>query len=104
MTSWLVLAQGANAPRSGRIRDGAKGGSLFGFLHYLFKSRRLEHLHFVLFTRQGCHLCEEAERLLQKEQQRYNFKLEIVDIDSQKELAAQFGKQVPVVTVNGPEQ
>ena len=74
---------------------------MFGFLRYLFGYRRLEHLHFTLFTRQGCHLCEDAELLLQKEQQRYHYQLEIVDVDSQKELVARFGEQVPVVTVNG---
>jgi glutaredoxin len=74
---------------------------VLGFLRYLFGSHRLEHLHFVLFTRQGCHLCETARLLLQKEQQRYHYTLEIVDVDSQEELAAQFGEQVPVVTVNG---
>ena len=74
---------------------------MFRLLGRLLRGPRLEHLHFVLFTRQGCHLCEEAERRLQREKQRYNFKLEIVDVVSQEELAAQFGDQVPVVTVNG---
>jgi len=74
---------------------------MFGFLHYLFGSRRLDHLHFTLFTRQRCHLCDEAKQLLQKEQQHYSFQLEIVDIDSQESLAAQFGDQIPVVSVNG---
>jgi len=73
---------------------------MFRILGRLLRRPQLEHLHFVLFTRQGCHLCEEAERLLQKEQDRYRFKLEVVDVDSKKELAAQFGEQVPVVTVN----
>jgi hypothetical protein len=74
---------------------------MFSFLHYLFGSRRLQHLHFTLYTRQGCHLCEDAWLLLQKEQQCYHYKLEIVDVDSQQGLVAQFGDQVPVVTVNG---
>jgi glutaredoxin len=74
---------------------------LFGFLRCLFGSHRLEHLHVILFTRQGCHLCEQAWLLLQREQWRYHYKLEVVDIDSQQELAARFGGQVPVVTVNG---
>jgi len=46
-------------------------------------------------------LCDNAWRLLQKEQQRYQFKIEVVDIDTQPKLAEQFGDQVPVVTVNG---
>jgi len=74
---------------------------LFDFLRCLFGSRRLEHLHVILFTRQGCHLCEQAWLLLQREQRRYHYRLEVVDVDSQEELAVQFGDQVPVVTVNG---
>jgi glutaredoxin len=74
---------------------------MFRLLGRLFRGPQLEHLHFVLFTRQGCHLCEEGERLLQKQQERYHFKLEVVDVDSKKELADQFGEQVPVVAVNG---
>ena len=74
---------------------------MFDFLRCLFGSRRLEHLHVILFTRQGCHLCEQAWLLLQREQRRYHYRLEVVDVDSQEELAVQFGDQVPVVTVNG---
>ncbi len=71
------------------------------FLHSLFQRPRLGHLHFVLYTRQGCHLCDDAWLLLQKEQERYQFQLEVVDVDTQEKLGEQFGDQVPVVTVNG---
>jgi len=72
------------------------------FLHSLFQRRRLgHHVYFVLYTRQGCHLCEDARLLLQQEQKRYQFLLEVVDVDTQEKLVQQFGDQVPVVTVNG---
>ena len=74
---------------------------MLSFLRNFWRGRRLDHLQIVLYTRQGCHLCEEAWRLLQKEQARWHFLLEIVDIDTNCTLAAQFGDQVPVVTVNG---
>lgn len=61
----------------------------------------LGHLHVVLYTRQGCHLCEEAWQCLQQEQQRYQFALEAIDVDPDPELAARYGDVVPVVTVNG---
>ncbi len=79
----------------------AKGRIVFRFMRGLFRSRRLEHLHFVMYTRAGCHLCEGAWRLLQKEQERCHFTLEMVDVDTQESLAIQFGDQVPVVAVNG---
>lgn len=55
----------------------------------------------VLYTRHGCHLCETAWERLQAAQQRHGFRLEVVDVDTDPTLVAQYGEQVPVVTVNG---
>jgi glutaredoxin len=55
----------------------------------------------VLYTRRGCHLCEVAHSQLREEQLCRGFVLEVVDIDTDPELRAQYGEQVPVVTVNG---
>ncbi|MCI0464652.1 MAG: glutaredoxin family protein [Gemmataceae bacterium] len=59
----------------------------------------LAHLSVVLYTRQGCHLCEEAWALLQAQSQRHGFGLEAVDVDSDADLAARYGLEVPVVLV-----
>jgi glutaredoxin len=61
----------------------------------------LGHLVFVLYTRRGCHLCEDALRSLQKAQRRYHFPLTILDIDSDADLVRRHGEEVPVVAVNG---
>jgi hypothetical protein len=61
----------------------------------------LKHLHVLMYTRQGCHLCEEAWRCLQEQQGRYYFTLEQRDVDADPALAAEFGEWVPVVAVNG---
>jgi hypothetical protein len=71
----------------------------FGKLLALIQSR--QDLHFVLYTRTGCHLCEVAWRELSTAQERYQFVLEKKDVDSDPELAARFGDCIPVVTVNG---
>jgi glutaredoxin len=57
----------------------------------------------VLYTRIGCHLCEEAERVLREEQAAAAFDLELVDIDRDPELARRYGVRVPVVAVDGEE-
>jgi glutaredoxin len=62
---------------------------------------RWEHLRLVLYTRAGCHLCDVAHRQLRDEQLRRGFILEVVDIATDPELTAQYGEQVPVVTLNG---
>jgi glutaredoxin len=65
------------------------------------KLQRTGHLHFVIYTRPGCHLCETAERCLRTEQKRWGFQMAIVNVDDDPRLAAEYGLQVPVVTVNG---
>ena len=49
----------------------------------------------VLYTRVGCHLCEEAERVLREERAAAPFDLELVDIDRDPELARRYGVRVP---------
>ena len=57
----------------------------------------------TLYTRAGCHLCEEAERVLRREQTATPFQLELVDIDRDPELARRYGVRVPVVAVDGQD-
>jgi glutaredoxin len=55
----------------------------------------------VMYTRQGCHLCEDAWAILEAARKRHAFLLVQVDVDTDPALAEQYGMQVPVVTVNG---
>ena len=61
----------------------------------------LSHVHVQMYTRQGCHLCEIAWERLQAAQRRYGFRLAVADVDTEPELAARYGHEVPVVTVEG---
>jgi len=54
-----------------------------------------------VYTRRGCHLCENAERLLADRRRRYRFTLEAVDVDADPALAERYGAEVPVVVLNG---
>ena len=55
----------------------------------------------VMYTRQGCHLCEEAWEILQAAQKKFAFRLRQVDVDTDPALAEQYGLLIPVVTVDG---
>ena len=57
----------------------------------------------TLYTRVGCHLCEEAERVLREERVATPFRLELVDIDRDPELVRRYGVRVPVVAVDGED-
>jgi glutaredoxin len=54
----------------------------------------------TLYTRQGCHLCDEAAAVLS----RHGLQAEKVDIDSDPELVAQYTNCVPVVVIDGKER
>jgi glutaredoxin len=55
----------------------------------------------TLYTREGCHLCEEAQERIREGGKGLRFRLEIVDVDSDPDLARRFGEEVPVVFVAG---
>lgn len=55
----------------------------------------------ILYSRDGCHLCEEAEKTLVKLQQRADFITTTVKIDSDPGLLAQFKEEIPVVFIGG---
>jgi glutaredoxin len=63
--------------------------------------KQFTHWNVVMYTRQGCHLCEQAWQQLEKAQQQYHFALHQVDVDADLQLAREYGKCVPVVVVNG---
>jgi glutaredoxin len=54
----------------------------------------------LLFTRSGCHLCEEAETLLA----RHGLSPQKIDVDASPELRAKYDACVPVVVVDGKER
>jgi glutaredoxin len=55
----------------------------------------------VLYTRQGCHLCEHVWQQLEGWRRTHGFVLTAVDVDTDSHLAAEHGRDVPVVVVNG---
>jgi glutaredoxin len=55
----------------------------------------------VLYTRRGCHLCEDAKGYLGRARRRYGFALREVDVDTDPDLAARYGQEVPVVEIDG---
>jgi glutaredoxin len=54
----------------------------------------------IVYTRQGCHLCDDARQLLE----RFGLQPTLVDIDTQPELLARYNTCVPVVFIEGKER
>jgi glutaredoxin len=53
--------------------------------------------HVVLYTRQGCHLCDDVEQLLLQ----HGLAPTLVDIDVDPALRSRFDTTVPVVEIDG---
>ncbi|MBP2240319.1 glutaredoxin [Cytobacillus eiseniae] len=57
----------------------------------------------VLYTRDRCMLCEKAKKIIVELQNKYDFLLEEIDIDSSDELTEKYGIMIPVVEIDGKE-
>ncbi len=57
----------------------------------------------VLYTRPGCHLCDEARAILERVRAEAPFVLRERDISADDELHARYLERIPVVTINGEE-
>lgn len=73
----------------------------WSWLTFWRSRRRRTERNIVMYTRQGCHLCEQAWQQLEQARKRHGFALHQMDIDTDPELARVYGECVPVVTVDG---
>ena len=55
----------------------------------------------TLYTKPGCHLCDEARDALLRVQAAQPFALVEVNIQDDPDLFAQYGEQIPVVALDG---
>lgn len=58
-------------------------------------------MELTLYTRAGCHLCEEAKAQLGPLVREFGLALVEVDVDTDPELKARFGEEVPVIFLDG---
>ena len=55
----------------------------------------------TLYTRAGCHLCEQARAVINKARRRVAFDLQVLDIDADAELKSRYNDDVPVIAIDG---
>lgn len=55
----------------------------------------------TLYTRRGCHLCDDAKAVLDGVRAGHPFALDVVDIDGDPALVALYTTEVPVIAVDG---
>lgn len=55
----------------------------------------------TVFSRHGCHLCEDAVNTLEELAPELSFEIEVKFIDGVVELEKLYGEQVPVIHIDG---
>ncbi len=58
----------------------------------------------VLYARDGCHLCDEARRVIEDVRRTTPFNFTEIDIETDDALIRDYGIRIPVVTVDGEER
>jgi glutaredoxin len=54
-----------------------------------------------IYSRPGCHLCDEAKEVVERVRARFPFLLRVINIETDPELETRYGEQIPVVFING---
>jgi len=65
------------------------------------RTPRLKDLSITLYTRAQCCCCHKTLDVLKDAQGRYGFSIQEVDIDGDRDLAAKYDTEVPVVALDG---
>ncbi|HHB92736.1 MAG TPA: glutaredoxin family protein [Thioploca sp.] len=63
----------------------------------------IDRLALTLYTRVGCHLCDEMKQQLNILQQQYEFSLNLVDVDADSYLKLRYGERIPVLAIGERE-
>ncbi len=54
-----------------------------------------------MFSKPGCHLCDEARDVIEQARSHYPFEFRIINIENDRRLVAAYGTEIPVVRING---
>jgi glutaredoxin len=57
----------------------------------------------VIYSRPGCHLCEEAKAVIHAADCAAQFTLEEINIETDPRLLHQYRNDIPVITIDGVE-
>jgi glutaredoxin len=57
----------------------------------------------TLYSRPGCHLCDEARAVLERARGRAAFEIDEINIETDEGLHARYLERIPVVVLDGEE-
>jgi glutaredoxin len=63
----------------------------------------LSKAHVIVYSRPGCHLCDDAKEAIHNAGCDDSFTLEVINIETSRDLLLKYQFDIPVVTINGEE-
>ena len=62
-----------------------------------------EPIRIDIYTRPGCHLCDDAKAVIEQYRSAYAMELQSINVETDPELESRYGNDIPVVWINGRE-
>jgi glutaredoxin len=75
---------------------------IHNFLNF-WQEVSMSKLHVIIYSRPGCHLCDEAKAAIINAGCSDRFTLEEVNIESDEELLRKYKYDIPVIAIDGVE-
>jgi glutaredoxin len=63
----------------------------------------MSRAHVIIYSRPGCHLCDEAKAAITSSGCSDQFVLQEINIESDPELLSKYRYDIPVITIDGVE-
>jgi len=63
----------------------------------------LSKVHVIVYSRPGCHLCDEAKNAIELAGCGDAYSIEEINIETNQDLLMKYQYDIPVVTINGHE-
>ena len=62
-----------------------------------------ESIRIEIYSRPGCHLCDEAKAVIEPFMKDFPLELVVTNVDTDARLRAAYGTEIPVILINGIE-
>jgi glutaredoxin len=62
-----------------------------------------EPIRIDIYSRPGCHLCDDAKAVVEPLRKLYEIVLRTINVESSADLEKRYGSDIPVVFINGEE-
>jgi glutaredoxin len=62
-----------------------------------------ESIEIEIYSRPGCHLCDEARAVIEPFTRQYRLEIKVTNVDSDARLREAYGWDIPVILINGTE-